>query len=182
MVCPVVRGWPKAPPSKLQFHRIYPSLEEMTCTRVALDILGIPRSSHHRDSDYVTFRLLPVLVVGINCRYDPRQNESRLHYARDALRQLHSHSGGSVHSVIRSLLNTPLTYLPAHTQYEITRSWETRLSPSALQSTRAESPPTPAQGHPDHHSDDAPSDPDEPTAAELAALAACHSGIATRRV
>jgi len=65
VVCPIVHGWPKAPPSKRDFHRIYPSLEEMTWTRVALDIIGIPRSCYHRDSDYdVTFRLLTTLVDG----------------------------------------------------------------------------------------------------------------------
>ena len=120
----------------------------------------------------VTFRLLTVLVEGINCPDDPGRNEFRLHYARDAIRQLGIYSAGSVHSVIRSYVNTPLTYLPTHTLHEITRSWETRLSPSALQRIRAEAPPTPTQGHPDQCSDEAPSDPDEPTASELADLAA----------
>ena len=67
VVCPVVHGWPKAPPSKLEFLRMSPSLEEMTWARVALDTLGIPVSSHEGDSDYdVTFRLLTALVEGIN--------------------------------------------------------------------------------------------------------------------
>jgi hypothetical protein len=142
VLCPIVHGWPKAPPSKRDFHRIYPSLEEMTWTRVALDIIGIPRSSHHRDSDYdVTFRLLIVLVEGSNsCQYDPRRNDARLHYARDALWLLGIYSGGSVHSAIRSYVNTPLTYLPTHTLREITQSWETRLSPTTMQHIRAEAP------------------------------------------
>ena len=121
----------------------------------------------------VTFRLLTVLVEGNNsCQYDPHCNESTLHYARDALRLMDIYSGGSVHSVIRSYLNTPLTYLPAHMLREITRSWETRLSPGAVHRIRAEAPPTPVQGDPDQSSDEVPSGPDAPTAAELAALTA----------
>ena len=84
------------------------------------------------------------------------------------------YSGGLVHSssVIRSFVNTPLTYLSVHTQYEITLSWEARLSSRDLQRIRSEAPPTPEQGHPDRHSTAEPVDPDEPTAAELADLAA----------
>ena len=122
----------------------------MTWTRVALDILGIPECIHERASDYhATFRLLTALVEGINYQYDPRLNENKLYYARDTLRQLSICSGGSVHSVIRSFVNTPLTYLPAHMQYEITHSWEARLSSRDLQRIRSEAPPTPEQSHPD---------------------------------
>ena len=73
---------------------------------------------------------------------------------------------------MRSFVNTPLTYLSAHMQYEITYSWEARLSARDLQRIRSEALPTPEQSRPDRHPAAEPVDPDEPTAAELADLAA----------
>ena len=55
---------------------------------------------------------------------------------------------------------------------DITRSWVTRLSPGTVHRIRAETLPTPVQGDPDQSFDEVPSDPDAPTADELADLAA----------
>ena len=79
-----------------------------------------------------------------------------------------------MHSAIILFVKTPPMYLPAHMQYEIMHEWEARLSTDDVQRTRSESPPTPVQQHvhPDCLSTDAPLDPDEPSAAELADLAA----------
>jgi len=99
-------------------------------------------------------------------------NERQLHYARDVLRQLNIYSGGPVHSVIKSFVRTPLARISTRMQREIIESWEARLTAGDLQHIRADAPPTPEQGHPDRHPASEPEDSDEPTASELADLAA----------